>query len=386
VRTSRGRIALFYIAGVVAAAQLGKMPPLMPVIGAEIAMGLVVAAAIISLVELGGALFGRMAGGFAAWAGHARLLRAGIALLAIGGVGTACSGSAGALVAWRAVESLGYLAVTVTAPVMIVLAAEPRHRGPALALWSSFVPVGLMLGAAVSGVVADHYSWQAALLTWSLPSFFVLAVLLLLQPAAIADTGRDDTSTAAATGRILAITMGFGCYTLFEVGMLSLLPELLVSQAGTSVAFAGMVTGVASFLTIVGIFAAGWWRHRGYRPASLAVLTIVPSAFLLFAVFREAPHLEVAVPAAILLNMLSGTFAGLVFGALPELAGLKRLSVANGYVTQFGAAGSLLGPPVYAACISIWGWTGAAVCGAVAVMVGLSLVIIAWRQKELQPA
>lgn len=378
--TSRGRIALFYLTGVAAAAQLGKMPPLMPAIGRDIAMSLVIAAAVISLVELGGALFGRVAGGFAQIAGHARLLRAGIALLAVGGAGGAFSDSAGMLIVWRMVESLGYLAVTVTAPVLIVLAAEPRHRGPVLALWSSFVPVGLMLGAIVAGAVAEHASWRAALMAWVVPSLAAFALLLFLRPMAAPPVDATAGVPAGAGGRVLTVTLAFGCYTLFEVGMLSLLPELLVTQAGTSISTAGLVTGAASFLTIIGIFGAGWWRHRGYRPATLATLTIVPSALLLFAVFREEPDLTTAIAAAIALNILSGTFAGLVFASLPELAGMERLSAANGYVTQFGAAGSLLGPPVYAVCISVWGWTGAAVCGALSVMLGLILANLAWRQ------
>ncbi|MEQ9328696.1 MAG: MFS transporter [Rhodospirillales bacterium] len=378
--TSRGRIALYYLTGVAAAAQLGKMPPLMPAIGRDIAMSLVVAAAIISLVELGGALFGRVAGGFAQCAGHARLLRAGIALLATGGAGAAFSETAGTLIVWRMVESLGYLAVTVTAPVLIVLASEPRHRGPALALWSSFVPVGLMLGAIVAGAVAEHASWRAAMMVWVAPSLVAFALLLFLRPVVTPPVDATSGVPAVAGGRVLTVTIAFGCYTLFEVGMLSLLPELLVTQAGTSIGTAGLVTGAASFLTIIGILSAGWWLHRGYRPATLAILTIVPSALLLFAVFRETPHLPTTIAAAIALNILSGTFAGLVFASLPELAGMKRLSAANGYVTQFGAAGSLLGPPAYAVCISAWGWMGAAVCGALSVMLGLTLAALAWRQ------
>ncbi|WP_163616394.1 MFS transporter, partial [Klebsiella pneumoniae] len=54
------------------------------------------------------------------------------------------------LFAARAVEGVGYLLMVIVAPTAIAAIATDRSRGRALALWSTFVPVGLALGSAVT--------------------------------------------------------------------------------------------------------------------------------------------------------------------------------------------------------------------------------------------
>jgi hypothetical protein len=58
------------------------------------------------------------------------------------------------------------------------------------------------------------------------------------------------------------------------------------------------------------------------------------------------------------------------------VASPAQLVRANGLITQFGASGSLLGPPVMAAGIGQFGWPGGA---AVATAVALLSLPFAWR-------
>jgi hypothetical protein len=64
---------------------------------------------------------------------------------------------------------------------------------------------------------------------------------------------------------------------------------------------------------------------------------------------------------AVLLNAVSGLYPSLAFAQLPVVAGgARRMVRANGLFAQFGASGSLLGPPVTAWCVQQGGWPAAA--------------------------
>ncbi|WP_169728404.1 MFS transporter [Geminicoccus roseus] len=359
------RIGWFYAIGVLAAAQLGKMSALLPLIEAELALGLTLAAALVSLLELGGATLGLLAGTLAATLGRRRTLLWGIALLAGAGIGEALAGSPLAMMAWRAVESLGYLAIVIAAPLMIFHTARPHQRSVALALWSSFVPVGLALGAILSGFIAELFSWRTALLCAGAAGVVAWLVTLALPglPAREAAPGKAIRPGAAAW----ALAAAFGCYTMFEVGMLALLPTFLVERAGASAALAGLLTGIAAFVTLLGSIVAAWHSRRPREARLLLPVAILLPAAMLFLVFHDQPDLALVASAAIALNGISGIFPGLAFAMLPQAAGSEAgMAGANGLLTQFGAAGSLVGPPLFAACVTAAGWPGAALTGATA--------------------
>jgi CP family cyanate transporter-like MFS transporter len=374
----------YYLLGVFSAAQLGKMSALAPVVAADLALSLTTVAGAISLLEAGGALLGAVAGLLALRLGLRRTLLGGLACLAAAGFGTAFAQGAAGLIAWRLLESLGHLGVIVTVPVLIAAVAGPSVR-VALALWSSFVPVGLALGAVSSGMVAQVFSWRAAVLSAAALAAAAWLVTLALRDPGPSERVRPVRSSPAP--RAWALAAAFGCYAMFEVGMLALLPSFLVEQAGTSPGLAGLITGIASFVTLLGSVAAAWHSRRPNPARLLLAVSILLPAAMLFLVFREQPALALASAAAVLLNGISGIFPGLAFAMLPRVAGSDAgMSSANGLLTQFGASGSLLGPPVSAACVTLWGWPGAAIAGALASLLCWALMLVAERPVLPRPA
>jgi CP family cyanate transporter-like MFS transporter len=379
------RIFWFYVIGVLAAAQLGKMSALVPLIDLELGLGLTMAAVLISLLEVAGAFLGLVAGTLAAHIGRRTTLLWGIGLLAAAGTGQGFAASVPTLLGWRLLESLGYLAVVIAAPLLIFQTARPHQQGVALALWSSFVPVGLALGAVSSGMVAQLFSWRAAVLSAAALAAAAWLVTLALRDPGPSERVRPVRSSPAP--RAWALAAAFGCYAMFEVGMLALLPSFLVEQAGTSPGLAGLITGIASFVTLLGSVAAAWHSRRPNPARLLLAVSILLPAAMLFLVFREQPALALASAAAVLLNGISGIFPGLAFAMLPRVAGSDAgMSSANGLLTQFGASGSLLGPPVSAACVTLWGWPGAAIAGALASLLCWALMLVAERPVLPRPA
>ena len=396
---------VLYLTGLLAAAQLGKLSALAPLIAADLQLGLTTVATAISLLEVGGATLGAVAGLLAQRFGLQRALRWGLASLALGGLGSALAQGAAGLLAWRLLEALGYLGVIVSAPVLIAHhagAVSARLQGLALALWSTFVPVGMALGAWGSAGLAGMLGWRAALLVggavvallwvvlWPVLRDEALpvaaktpAVPIMAGPAPTTPT----TPTALAGPGVAAwyLALAFGAFALFAVGLVALLPTLLVRDAGVPAAAAGQWTALVSVSAVLGSATAALLLKRGHGRALrlCLVLALGLPALLLFGVFRPAPQAALAIALALLINVLGGVFASLSFALLPVVAGSAGQMVrANGLLAQCGASGSLLGPPLMAACVQAGGWPAAAVLGLVVTAAALPL---AWRAAAAAP-
>lgn len=96
-----------YLTGLVAAAQLGKLSALAPLIAAELGLRLPTVALAISLLDVGGATLGAAAGLMAQRLGLWRSLRWGLAVLGLAGLGGAAAQGALDLLAWRLLEAAG---------------------------------------------------------------------------------------------------------------------------------------------------------------------------------------------------------------------------------------------------------------------------------------
>ena len=377
-------VLLLYAAGLMAAAQLGKMSALAPLFGPDLGLSLAGAAWAVSLLEVGGATLGAVAGGLALRLGLWRSLQLGLAALAVAGLGSASAQGAPSLLAWRLLEAAGYLGITVSAPVLMArLTAGPGPGSPraqmlAMTLWSTFVPVGVALGASGAAAAALPWGWRGTLLAGGLLAAALALATRTLAPAASANDHSAPGQAAAAAGTAAwCLALGFGLFALFAVGVIALLPSLLVDGAGLSPAAAGQWTGLASLSAVLGSALGAWLQRHGVPLRWPALLALALPAPMVWGVYSVAPQAGAAVGLAVAINVLGGVWASLAFSALPRVvASPAQLVRANGLITQFGASGSLLGPPVMAAGIGQFGWPGGA---AVATVVALLSLPFAWR-------
>lgn len=77
------RVGLIYGCGLLAAGQLGVVPPIVPALQEELGIGLTTAGLAISLITCVGAALGLAAGGWAERIGHARAVVAGLAIMTL---------------------------------------------------------------------------------------------------------------------------------------------------------------------------------------------------------------------------------------------------------------------------------------------------------------
>ena len=216
-------------AGIVAAVQVGKVPPLITLLHTELGLSLVAAGWLASLFNLTGALFGVMGGAMTHKVGARRVLMVGLGGTALAGFGGAMAPDPVWLLSFRVLESVSFLACVVTAPRLIVAATALHQRDLAMGAWGSYIPIGMALAMLGAPSAAGQFGWQGVWIGAA-----GLALICLLAVAWVTSPRRwpqVSSIGAALSWRVLAqvvwrpgpMLMGL-CFALYTVQFLPFPP------------------------------------------------------------------------------------------------------------------------------------------------------------------
>lgn len=389
--SGRQQIGFLWLAGVLAAAQLAKMAVLAPALRQTFQLSVAQAGLLISLLEVGGALFGFAAGLLIGRIGARRFLLTGLAVLALSGAAEAIATGRDMMFVARAVEGLGYVLVVVAAPTLIAATATEQQRGPALALWSTFVPLGVAFGSALTGILTIWFGAEGALILWAMSFAAALGLAVRLPSPVQASAPRLALPAAAAW----LSTAAFGVYTTLVCALTALLPIYLVEQRGAALAAASGVAGLVSAAALPGCLVMILIMRQGAigpkRTLLLSAGFLLASVVPAMAIFGGVG--KVSVSTAAILAMATVLFGGLapplILARLPHLSGARsgddpKLAVAQGLLTQFGAGGALVGPPLGGLVVGAWGWPALGVFIASLTIIFLMVLLAAeWRGAQI---
>ena len=124
---SLGAAYCVIFSGVVAALQIGKLPPALPELSQALGLSLMQAGFLLSLVQLAGMSLALAVGLSADGFGLKRSMLFGLVILGVASAMGATSESATSLMVWRAVEGFGFLGVTLPAPGLIRKLVNEQH-------------------------------------------------------------------------------------------------------------------------------------------------------------------------------------------------------------------------------------------------------------------
>lgn len=341
-------IAVF-CAGLGAAAQFGKISVLFDDLGGVYAgQGPVAMGWMVSIVGLVGLIFGTVAGIVMGRIGAARAMVAALLVAAVASAAQAALPPYGLMMLLRVVEGVAHLAIVVAGPVLMARAATPGTMGLVMALWGSFfglsyaglaaVAPGIVAAYGIAGVFIGHAIWMAVCAV-------VLAALLPPDTRVITPLGNLAQRHAAIyrSPWIAAPALGFFCYTITFVALLTLLPPQVPAVARAFTAFWMPLAAIIISLTL------GVWilRHR------TAVQT-VQAGFILAAIASIALWLTWGQPwpmagAALALSGAYGLVQGASFAAIAQLnPAPEGRAMAAGALAQMGNLGTVTGTPLLA--------------------------------------
>lgn len=360
--TSWRQIGLLYGIGVVAAGQLGIVPPLVTALQHDLELSLTGAGVAVSAITLVGALLGVPAGDWSERIGHLRALRLGIAVMAVAAAICAIASDGSVLLAARCLAGAGYLLVVVAAPSLMFAASGPRHQSLALSLWGTFVPTGIALAGLATAALSDRVGWRTIFIADAVLLAAVLGVTALTPHRAVQPAGsRRQESSINALLRAAPLSVAFFCFALLFLALAGLLPVNLVDTRGLPASEAGQFVAIATSLGIVGSLATGWMMRRGAPPGRLILAgTAASTALAVLGLFALVPT-QAAAACFALSFAVGGLVPAAVFASVPLVARDPRaVGPINGLVAQTGSLGSLAGPPLLALWVEHFGWSTAA--------------------------
>jgi MFS family permease len=346
------------LAGGVAALQVGKLPPALPELQAEMGLTLVQSGFLLSTVQLAGLSLAVFIGLLADGMGLKRSMVRGLCLLALasglGGFATSVS----ALLALRAIEGLGFLLVALPAPALIRRLVSSAQLPGMLGVWGAYMPTGTALALLLGPMFIPTWGWSA---WWWLFSLVSLAMALWLDRAVPADPLADAALAGQGAWSRLRRTLSapgpwwvaltFGMYSGQWLAVVGFLPSIYAA-AGVNGALLGVLTALAAAVNMLGNMASGRLLQRGWAPRSTLWLGFGAMALgstLAFASLTEgAPWLRFA--GVLLFSGVGGLVPGTLFSLAVRLApGEQQVATTVGWVQQMSALGQFVGPPLVAA-------------------------------------
>lgn len=356
-------VVMLWAAGLGAAAQFGKISVLYEALGAAYAdfagvgIGLMV-----SIVGMVGLVFGTTAGLLVARIGPRRAVLAALILGAAVSLVQSVFPPYPVMMLTRVLEGVSHLAIVVVGPTAIAGVTSARHQGLAMTLWSSFFGVtyaalawfapGLIAAQGAGALFVAHGGWMLG----------CAAVLWLLLPAdpphpvVAGQRGLLAQHVAIyASPYLAAPAMGFVCYTVNYVAVLTLLPAVVTAGWGAFVGVAMPLVSIAVSLTL------GVWllsRMQAWRLVQAGFAVAMFAAAGLWLMWgqgaREAGF-------ALLLAAALGVVQGASFAALAQInPAPDDRARAAGAIAQLGNLGTTTGTPLLAVLLAQGGVTGLA--------------------------
>ncbi|MGJ4729414.1 MFS transporter [Luteimonas sp. SDU101] len=362
--TDRAALALVIGAGVVSAFQVGKVPVALQSLQSDLGLELGAASWVLSAFALVGALLSLPIGAVSDRMQARRTVIAGLAVQAAGSMLGALATGLPSLLATRALEGLGFLAVTVAAPAMVVASTPPASRKLAFAAWATFMPMGMAM-VMLAAPLLDQLGWRG--LWWANAG-------LLAGYAVLLASGTRRLRSEAAGGmrrhglmRSLRDTLGsgdswflagqFGAYTAVFFALFGFLPTLLSARLDVGEAAAGMLSAIAVAAGAAGCVICGALLERGWRASHLLVIGFSTIALCSIGILVAPLPGTLAYGLCVLFSFTGAFIPVVVFDAAPRLAAQPSLlGSVVGLATQGNNIGIVIGPAAAGAIAGTAGW------------------------------
>ena len=390
------RVFLVLGAGVIAACQIGKAPPCLPLLRTDLHLTLVAAGWVVSIFNFltmaGGVVAGAMADRF----GHRRFILGGLIVLGLGSLGGGLAPNQTAMLASRLLEGLGFLVLGVAAPALMIRCSSPRHVRIVLSFWSCWVPAGTALMMLLAPAALKWSNWRAlwlvnALLLVTYAGLFHFRMGKGTRPektsgGPVLKVLRDVKQIVSRPGPVL-LGLCFGAYALQYGSFTGFLPTLLMEDFGAGAATASLLSAGMVAMNIPGNLLAGFLLQRGVSRVSLLTAAFVVMGLCALGIYTRMFPDTVRVGLGFLFTGWSGMIPGALFAGTVVHAPRPSLAAAtNGIMMQGSNLGITLGAPVMAMAVtSAGGWHGGIWVMAAASAAGLALSLGLGRLEKARP-
>lgn len=280
-------MAVLTLARTAMAYQMQSVASISPFIVSDFGIDFAALGTLIGLYMLPGVVIALPGGVLGQWFGDKRMCLLGLALMAAGGAMMGLADTYSVAVLGRIVSGAGAVFLNVLLTKMVADWFAGREIITAMAVFVNSWPLGLALGLMTQGQLAAFIGWPAVMhISAAVCAISLVLVALIYHPPTGAPRPPDVASLAAAfrlglTGREIAMTLLAGAvWCFFNVGfilMVSFAPDYLTST-GLSVADAGAIVSIATWLTLISVPLGGFLAEKSGRPDSALAISLAAYA------------------------------------------------------------------------------------------------------------
>lgn len=357
-------VALLWVAGVSAAMQFAKFSVSFDALLAHYQQGATLTGMSLSVVGIAGLIFGVSAGMIASRFGYLRVL---VGALLLGGVLSFIQSTLppfNVLLLTRLLEGFSQLGVVVAAPTLIAKLSAPKHKSLTMGIWGTFFGVAFAVCGGLGKNILDTHGLSAVFLNHGFlitGMGLILFLILKNNPVLVLPPVAPNQGSVLAqmlriyqNPRALLPSLVFLFYTCTLVSVLTYVPSLIEDKT-----LHKSMLVILPLLSTGGTFLAGaiaQYLMRPQRVAFLAYLGVAIAGVSLLAA-AHSPWLFAILLGAMVLCL--GMIPGASLAMIPTLA-RNPAEQAQGYglLAQFGNLGATIGPPSYAALMTVFGLPG----------------------------
>ena len=364
---SAGAAYVLIFSGVVAALQIGKLPPALPEISQALGMTLTQSGFLLSFIQLAGMSLALAIGMSADTWGAKRSMLWGLTLLGLASAMGSMASSVAGLMFWRIIEGLGFLCVVLPAPGLIRQQVQAAQLRKLLGYWGAYMPAGTALTLLLGPLWLPEWGWRSwwclfAVLSWGMALVLWRVVPVDSSATVVAVHWQQRLRETLSAPGPWWVTLCFGMYSGQWLAVVGFLPSIY-TQDGLSGGTLGALTAFAAAVNMLGNVMSGRLLQRGLHPSLLLMIGFMAmalGAFLAFSEFTNAmPWLRYA--GVFLFSSCGGLVPGTLFFLAVRLAPQERnVSTTVGWMQQGSAAGQFAGPPLVALLatwVGGWQWT-----------------------------
>lgn len=392
------------LSGVVAALQMGKLPPALPELQASMGVSWVQAGFLLSMVQFAGMSLGLVVGLFADRWGLRLCMLCGLMALSVASFWGGLASTPEALLWFRGLEGFGFLLASLPAPALIRQLVPPGKLNAMMGVWGAYMPAGTALALLVGPLWIPAWGWPSWWWLFAGLSALMASGLFVAVPAdslrrsrALAERASSDLryslrqrihDTLCAPGPWL-VSLTFAMYSGQWLAVVGFLPSIY-AQAGLTGAWLGVLTAVAAAVNMVGNVASGRLLQKGVTASVLlysGFLAMAMGSALAFGAWTsDLPAWRYA--GVLLFSMCGGLVPGTLFSLALRLAPSDgTVSATVGWMQQWSSAGQFVGPPAVAWLAAHaggwqWTWTITGTCCVVGMLLSWRM---AWLLRRFEP-
>ncbi len=295
--------------------------------------------------------------------GRTVLMSVGLAITAVGNVGSGFAPEIIQLIAWRVLAGAGSAMFMTGAMAYVADISTPQNRGRLMSIQQGSLLLGVDLGPPIGGFVAD---------TWGLAWPFFLAGGLAATaavwtafrlpnrpPSWSREGARSVSVTTSQTvsqpgAKSPTMTM-LGNPTFIVVGLFTLMvfltrtgsrqtlvPIIAVDEIEMSLTLLGVMLFVMTTINFFIVFPAGWLADRfGRKPVMVPGILLAGAGLLMFTLAGDVTMMFLA---AIVMGVGTGVAGPAPAAYIADLAPPGQTSLAMGLYRTFGDLGFIIGP------------------------------------------